>query len=52
MKLAQKDYNVIFSMAKQNFIDLDRGKLDESEFIAYCWAKAFSSYFKLNWNVE
>jgi len=50
MKLTKQDLDILFSMAKQAYVDSDQGDLDSQQFQAACWVKALAC--KLNLNIE
>ncbi len=48
MKLSNNDLQIIFSLAKQYYVNDDKGDLDDQQFIARCYLHAVSSHLKID----
>jgi len=51
-KLTTRDLNTVFSIAKQNTVDLSDRGLDSQAFIAKCWIMAVDTFLGLADTVE
>lgn len=49
--ITKDQLNQMFSIAKQNLIDLDDRKLDKQQFLSVCWTKAVLTVLNINMEV-
>lgn len=52
IKLTAQDLGVIFSMAKDNVVDLAYGDLNKNEHAAKCWIIAINARLHLNLEID
>jgi len=51
-KLSKADLNKIFSLAKQNLVDLPSNGLDSTEFVTECWIRAIDTCLGVRTEIE